>query len=438
MVGQIPAENARIARPRQTPLRRWALMTAAALFVALLVIGCGMRVVAIVSGSVGDLDDFRQYWGGASSIVSGEKLYSWAGEGVQVELDHYKYPPVLAFLLAPMAWLVADYGTARWAWLGFSVLCLALGAVLLWRTTGLRADGPRALALVALLSILFATVWALGLGQLSPQLLLLLSGALAAEGARRPVLAGALTAIATGLKMFPALLGGYFLLRRQWRACLAAIGTGLALIGLSLLVLGWEPYQQYLSILGSAHTRWFGGPFNISLMGFFSRLFADTGLTRPIVEVPAVARGAIALSTAALFAATALGVWRAGSDDARARAAFGLTVVASLLAAPINGQYNLVIALLPLAVAVAHVQGAWPRHLRWLLVTALLLTLPNELGDLGVVQELYLAGDPQLMPQDWPWRVGWGNLLISGPFFGLLALWGLLLRICTEPPRADA
>jgi len=34
---------------------------------------------------------------------------------------------------------------------------------------------------------------------------------------------------------------------------------------------------------------------------------------------------------------------------------------------------------------------------------------------------------------EWPWRLGWGNLLTAGPIFGLLALWGLLLRLCLEP-----
>ena len=43
------------------------------------------------------------------------------------------------------------------------------------------------------------------------------------------------------------------------------------------------------------------------------------------------------------------------------------------------------------------------------------------------------------VPDDLPWRQGWGNLLIDGPFFGLLALWGLLVRQCLEPPvPADA
>jgi hypothetical protein len=87
---------------------------------------------------------------------------------------------------------------------------------------------------------------------------------------------------------------------------------------------------------------------------------------------------------------------------------------------PINGQYNLVIAALPLAVAAARVQSAWPRHLRWLLLAGLLLSCPVELYDLFPM-------DPM------PWRLGWGNLLTSGPFFGLLTLWGLLLRLCLEP-----
>jgi hypothetical protein len=35
-----------------------------------------------------------------------------------------------------------------------------------------------------------------------------------------------------------------------------------------------------------------------------------------------------------------------------------------------------------------------------------------------------------------PWRIGWGNLLTSGPFFGLLSLWVLMVRLCLDRGEA--
>jgi hypothetical protein len=151
------------------------------------------------------------------------------------------------------------------------------------------------------------------------------------------------------------------------------------------------------------------------------------------VSLGALAPLAIALAVAALLGATGYAVWRAGGDWPSRAAAFGLTVVAMLLVSPINGQYNLVIAVVPLAVTIAHVQAAWPRRLRWLLLVALLLSLPVEFCDLALLRDACLDPSGGVPVKELPWRQGWGNLLISGPFFGLLALWALLFRLSVEP-----
>jgi hypothetical protein len=267
-----------------------------------------------------------------------------------------------------------------------------------------------------------------------PLLTLVTAGTYAAVLARRQGLAGGLVAIGADLKSFPALLGGYLLLRRQWRAALAALGAGLALLLVSLLTLGWAAHWTYLTGVIPAQRRWFGMPLNVSLTGLFTRLFSDSGFGTPVVNAPVLAQAAIVLTSTALLAASAYAVWRARADRGGEAAAFGLAIVAMLLLSPINGQYNLVIALVPLAIAAAAVQRAWPRHLRWLLLIALLLSLPVEPCDLAPLRDVCVG--PAGLASGLPWRAGWGTLLITGPFWGLLALWGLLWRLCTAPPQA--
>jgi hypothetical protein len=417
--GLVAVTESSQARTERTQGYRWLVVLLVAACGAALLAMSATRVVAMVTAGLADGDDFAMYWGGASSIAAGHSPYAWLAENRPLDLQDYHYPPLLALFLAPFTGFLA-YTAARWAWLEYSLLSLATSAILIWRASGLRATGAPALALAPFAALLPWTTTALGVGQLSPQLLLLTVGAYAALAARRPATAGGLIACAAYLKSFPALLGGYLLLRRQWHAALGALATGLALVALSLVVLGWEPHWTYLARVVPLQTLWVGGSFNVSLSGFLTRLLLPNAFTTPVVDAGAWGQAVIALSDIAVLAVSAYAVWRARADRAGEASAYALAVVVTLLVSPINGQYNLVIAALPLAVAAARVQADWPRHLRWLLVAGLLLSCPVELYDLFPM-------DPM------PWRLGWGNLLTSGPFFGLLALWGLLLRLCREP-----
>src|SRR5215216_2010409 len=376
-------------------------------------------------------DDFWAYWNAANSVAAGQNPYEWLVEtqpGPEAFASVYVYPPLLAVLLAPLT-QVLDYSTLRWAWLIFSVLCLVLGAALVWRTSGLRLRDRNPLILLSCLALVPSATWALVLGQLSPQLLLVIAGIFAALGARQPALAGTFLAF-----------GAYLLLRRQWRGFLAAVTAGLLLVALSLLVLGWEPHWTYLTRVVPAQRLWFGLPSEVSIMGFFTRLLVespfDDPFTTPVVVAEAAAQVAIAFSVVALLVASSYAIWRARSDREGEAAAYALAVVASMLVSPISGAYNLVIALLPLAVAAAHVQAAWPRHQWWFFLALMLLSLPVFPFDLWPV----LAYFPPVSGDLPPSQMGWGNLLASGPFFGLVVLWGLLVRLCLEPrplPSSD-
>ena len=106
--------------------------------------------------------DFEGYYSAARHVLHGRSPF--------LE-DSYLYPPLLALLMAPLS--AIGYLAARWVWFVFSQACLLWAAWLVYRYLG---RGLVAACLVAL-------VWAggrsggeaVGVGQLGPELALLLA-----------------------------------------------------------------------------------------------------------------------------------------------------------------------------------------------------------------------------------------------------------------------
>jgi Glycosyltransferase family 87 len=154
------------------------------------------------------LSDFRWYYLAARHVAHGGSPYLSAG---------YLYPPILAYSLAPLAAL--EYVPARWIWFLLSHACLLAAAWLIWRHLG--AD--------RLAGCVVAIVWALGgaaaeslaLGQLGPELTLLL----AASYTLSPRLRGTSIGAGLALKLIPGVVCGVLVLRRDFRALLAAIAA---------------------------------------------------------------------------------------------------------------------------------------------------------------------------------------------------------------------
>jgi Glycosyltransferase family 87 len=159
------------------------------------------------------LSDFRCYYLAAQHVARGESPYL---------SDGYLYPPLLACALTPLAPL--SYVPARWVWFLFSHICLLAAAWLTWRQLGpdWKAAG------------IVAVVWSLGaaagesvsLGQIGPQLTLLLAMIYTSTGSRQ----GACIGTAFALKLIPGVLCAIPVLRRDWRAVSAAIAVAAVLL----------------------------------------------------------------------------------------------------------------------------------------------------------------------------------------------------------------
>jgi hypothetical protein len=171
------------------------------------------------------LSDFRWYYLAADHVLYRESPYLSQG---------YIYPPFLAFILTPLAYL--QYVPARWVWFVFSHVCLLAAAWLVWRALG--SD--------RLAGCTVAIVWAFGaaageslaLGQIGPELTLLLAAAYALKQR------GAGECVGSGfvLKVIPGVLGLIFVLRRDFRALFKAVVVALIFTLLPWIFVVWFLY----------------------------------------------------------------------------------------------------------------------------------------------------------------------------------------------------
>jgi hypothetical protein len=166
------------------------------------------------------LSDFRCYYLAAQRVAHGESPYL---------ADGYLYPPLLACLLTPLARL--DYVPARWVWFLFSHVCLLAAAWLIWRHLG--SDRIAACIVAVVWALGAAAGEALSLGQIGPQLTLLLAAAYTLAGRRQ----GACIGTGFALKLIPGVLCAILALRRDWRALSAVLATAALLLAVPWAIL---------------------------------------------------------------------------------------------------------------------------------------------------------------------------------------------------------
>jgi hypothetical protein len=158
------------------------------------------------------LADVRAYYDAATRLNAGLPLYEQAASTNQAEF--YRYPPLLAIAFRPLALL--PYETASLVW--EAVVVVSFGA-LLWRLK----PGKRGWLLIGILAQ--PILWSLAIGQAQVPLTLLM-----AIGAPWSI------ALATNLKVLPALVAIWWIGRGDWRS-LGRFAAWLAAFGVIQLVL---------------------------------------------------------------------------------------------------------------------------------------------------------------------------------------------------------
>lgn len=300
--------------------------------------------------------DFAPLFRGPRAAWRGEALYRLDELAANPFGPVYKYPPFFALVMGPFTLL--SPGPAFQLWKAFQVALVLVSAYLLWIAVSGELRRWSTLWLVLLLALFQPIIDTIRYGQVDALLLVLLAGGLWAlrqpddqqERSWRWWLYGALLAVATLIKLYPAYLLLLPLLRRR-TAALWGFGGGLALLGgLSVALLGPAVHLEYIREvlpLSGGGTAWIE---NQTINGFLNRLHTLTAL--PLA--PAGDETVIWLTYAAALALTGLALWwcRALPDDL----AYALLIVTMLMILPASWIHYQTILLIPLYVVMVAVE----------------------------------------------------------------------------------
>ncbi len=252
------------AQGEALPLARRPPATASLIWLLIGVIGWG-AIVALASRMLATQPptagfDLELLLEAGRRVAAGQSPYDPAlvgGAVVQAESLFYSYPPPVAQLTRLLAGVPS--GVALLLWGAGATAAMVVVAVAVARRSGSSGTSSGiALPVVAVAPFVFPFAVALLFGNLDawfPALYgLLLLGALrpgASAGAPSAAAAGVALAAASVAKLHPASLGLWFLLRGSAGRRIVAVAAvaALAIVGLSLLVGGLDPWRDYLAVV---------------------------------------------------------------------------------------------------------------------------------------------------------------------------------------------
>ncbi len=342
-------------------------------------------------GHVLFLPDFFQEWASARNRFQSLPVYT--SQEITVErylgirrnpgdayfIEWNAHPPAAVLLGVPFAAL--DFADAFALWNLLSLVCLVASVWLIVEQLPLACEPWMLLPAIALLLLCHPFWHQMVHGQLNLLLLLLFTGVWLADRRGHPNLAGGLLGLATAIKLYPAFVFLYFLVKRDWPALRAGAIALAAIAGLTALVLGPEAYRSYfVDILPRTSLRradW----HNLSLSGVWCKLF-DVPLNLPpvrivpLVESPLMAMAGMLgtlLFVSAILAVVLPHLLTAKDTDL----AFSLTMIGMLLVSPITWDHYLLVLALPLSVVWQRLQGRWVERIVLLSLLAVLWLEPG-------------------------------------------------------------
>ncbi|NTU81227.1 MAG: DUF2029 domain-containing protein [Chloroflexales bacterium] len=346
-------------------------------------------------------------------VRDGLPLYDIAGISANHFGFSYKWPPLYAAILRPFALL--DGTSVLTGHRVVNTLFLGITAVLLAR----RAPSwPLAAAVLMLFNFRPATD-TIAFGQVDIALLLGATLMLLAALRGRDALAGALIAAFSLIKLYPALLFGFFLVQQRWRALGGAVLAGLACTALTVAVFGWATHwtfiTQVLPIIGGGggSSPWIE---NQTFSGFFSRFFA------PQITAEPFGTPLITLATYAFFGLSLLLAFALAAPRARV---VGDRWASWKIATPLQFSLFLLLTVLAVPAAWMHYQSV-----TILVFAAILLhgDTPLPLGRAIALAAAYalIAYGNQWSFTDSAISRGIGVLGYSYKFYGLILLLGVI------------
>ena len=386
--------------------------------------------------------DFSQEWLSGKNYWTGRPVYSPQTDSFAWHtayppfraadvLTWNGHPPVSVMITLPFS--LFTYENAHLAWNLVMVGLFALAVKMALRAGRRPVHPAEIIPFVALAAICFPLQTQFYQGQLNVLLLVLILGAWLADCRELDFVAGACIGAAAAIKLYPAFMLLYWLMRGKWRALAGGLASFVFLNGAAALMFGAEAYRTYIDSVIPSLSVFRGSWDNISLTGLWFKLFDNNESVHvtPLIASRPLAYGLTIVSQLVVTALAAIQCRRADTREVRNRA-LGLTVVAMLLVSPITWSHYSLLLLMPLAVpglrmksvagraaeyaclAVLWVPTAWPR---------LFAMGPEVVGN--------WLSKRHLMASALPWQVLCG---LAIPIYALLLLFILYWRSFSPQP----
>jgi len=322
--------------------------------------------------------DFIIFYGASSMTLHGHAALAFdphallAAEravipGVRPGLE-WCYPPTFQLLIAPLS--LAPFRVAY----GLFILVILAPYLLVIQAL---VPGRSSLATSCAFPGTFANAWQGQNGFLTTALFGY--GLLSLD--RRPWLAGAVLGLLVYKPQFGILLPVLLIGTGRWKSTLAAAVSGVAFIGLSVVILGLAPWIAFLRTLPNVSAALSTGQLPWSKMA--SVFVAARWLGTP-TPVAYALQGVIAI----VIAVATLLIWRRPGDLGLKA---GLAALATFLTSPYSFNYDLVLLAIPIAATVRHGRS---HVLTEGVKAALLLAAFTPILFLGIAKITHL----QLMP----------------------------------------
>jgi hypothetical protein len=349
---------------------RQRVLTGAPIALALAGAAILTLAVAIFVNSRGFGYDYVAYDAAARRIAAGLPLYLPGTAEAYARGEYeglYLYPAPLAIAMVPFT--LVDERTATFAWMAFRVVLLVLGCAALPVSIRTR------LLTFAVACVSFPVLFDLNIGNVSIVVFALTAFAWRLEGQMvASILHAALVAIRFPFGIYLVL----WLAQRRFQILIGTLAAGLALILVSIPMVGVGTYLDYVTILRDLPDI-STGEHNLSLRSTASRL----GLSGVLLTALTL------IGYAAGLAAVVFAGLRRDRDIA-----FVVTAVATLMVTPFIHPHYLVLLLLPAALLMQRGQT-------WAILIPLLGWLPGILLPLvapaivGILLILPSPTDPQ-------------------------------------------
>jgi hypothetical protein len=319
-----------------------------------------------LSGRNDRITDFFQDWASARNFLEGLPVYSnhrvtiprYLGKTDLDESDFFvdvnAHPPTSILLFVPFAAL--PYPDAQFTWNALSLGMFAASLMLVWQRLRLPCSVRSVFPAIVLLLPCAPILMNIDLGQMNFLLLLILTGVWVADRADREILAGALLGTSVSIKLFPAVLFLFFLVKKRRRTVASGLVSIAMIAVLTVSVLGIQSYISYVNIVLPHIAKYRALWLNLSLPGYWRKLFdpaREYPFIQPITRNPFLSNTAIIVTCTILIGVLAWSIARARTRT-ELDLSFGLTMTAMLLVCPLTWDHYLILLLIPLAMAWIH------------------------------------------------------------------------------------